>query len=1029
MLKQKWVAAQKVDPNIFVPPSKQKKIISIRSPPAIPVNADTASSGDLLYTTRRDQRNRTAEQLPRVQIQQDFPPLIANTNGTAHHDPIDDADRHTDVFKHIAQMSKTDTDRLPARISSTSHSSKLDVYAHKYVPYWLKVKTAYLSLSMANNEVQAINDSYATAVHAPQIVRIDYDVYYSSFAGKDFQVQLNPAQLPPPTSTPLSRPLFSSGGYGIYWQERLRNEYAAQHAQNLALTLFDIHLRLIDQVQMLYQFRLPGLREGLPRVDLGDILLIRPFIKPLGNITETVWNFNDHAGTLAPGFIGVEHQAVVWSIIRRDELVIVRVGNLMPVGTRCNTIVPQQIHKNAPAWRAIRTTGPDLQDVTSITNSWISSMLFPNEGTIQSTLFKGTFDLEWYDMDLNYEQRKAVQAVIDGKYGTIPYLISGPPGTGKTKTIVETALQLLDKSCNVGSHLLICAPSDAAADTLLVRLSAHLPPKQLFRLNAWTRLDSEVPGEVRPYCFIDNNQLDSLPDFEIFMGFRIVVTSCRDANVLITAGLTNKALASVAARLVAPIAPSALDMSKLIHWTALLIDEAAQATEPEVLIPISAVAPPFEGKLSTVSSFRPQLVMAGDEFQLGPNLVSTVMEPGQYETAGLEKSLFQRVFERPLYAAHPLSRAHGLRPLTQSMLPIVRPPFTNLIRNYRSHPSILSTSSSLFYSDTLIPERPETSPAILSWQQWPKQNDPWPVMFRQHKGADNVEDILEVSSGSLINHAEAQIVLDLVIDLLKHVNNSNIDHLRGEDIIVMSPFRAQVNHLRQLFREHGYYDIRIGPLEAFQGLESRVVFMCTTRTRLGVRPQPVTKFVDEDKMRNAGVIDQPKRFNVAMTRAMEGLVVIGDSSALTITRDPCWLSFLRFCDRNGLVSGGKVTWFGKDSNSRVPIGKPGKLELALRYAENLACEETRFERDASTERTSGNRTNAGQESFRFKLKGTMIDMDQHMWDSQMVSLTDEEGEVDEEVDLTNEIESRNGYPEGGQHEGEEALFDDEDGIG
>jgi len=108
----------------------------------------------------------------------------------------------------------------------------------------------------------------------------------------------------------------------------------------------------------------------------------------------------------------------------------------------------------------------------------------------------------------------------------------------------------------------------------------------------------------------------------------------------------------------------------------------------------------------------------------------------------------------------------------------------------------------------------------------------------------------------------------------------------------MSPFRAQVQLLRQTIRKEPYLlsGINIGPMEAFQGLESRLVILCTTRVR--------SRFVDGDRAGGSGIINEAKLFNVAITRAKEGLIVIGNP--YTLATDPDWLTFMTFCHRNGL---------------------------------------------------------------------------------------------------------------------------------
>lgn len=1055
--KPKWVPAQDLDPSFFQVPSKVNKAILIKSPNSqgsathninsdaeegVPLNIEPASiiSNTSTYGSvggvSQNKQSKYAVNLNSSQYSTVAASFV-KASATLPHSFSKTSSNGIKSDLHGINSTKlelsgnssvrhsgTDTGSLNGALTPTStethtRRSKLDIYAPNHVPYWLK----------------AINESYAVTDHAPQIRRIDFDAYHASFSGTDFQRQLPLVNLPPTQPTGLSATVLTEDNYRNYWHQRLQNEYTAQATQNDAFALFKIDLVLEDPKQHLYRLKVPGLRESTPRIDLGDILLIRPFMLPVSDtIHQVALQWSRERNEFAPCFLGTEHHAVVWSLIRRDEYVLVRLGKALISDVKCNVVIPLQIHKNAPAWRAVNQVAAAIETVYG-RSPWLSSMLFPLDGVQQMTLPKGTFDLNWYDPTLNFEQMRAVQAVVNAKYGTVPYLISGPPGTGKTKTIVETALQLLHAECSVKPHLIVCAPSDAAADTLLVRLSAFLSPRELLRLNNWTRLASEVPGEVRPYCYLDENQLYSLPQFETIMSFKIVVTACRDANTLVTAGLTNENLISIGLRMMRAIAPAAIDATKLMHWTGLLIDEAAQATEPEVLISMSVVAPPSDAAVHSTTSILPQVIMAGDEYQLGPRLISTALSEnlGPFYTAGLEVSMFQRLFERSLYADHPLSRSHGLRPLTREMLPIIRPPFTNLIRNYRSHPAILSTCSALFYNDTLIPERPDASPSILSWPYWPKKDrDVWPVMFYQNSGPDRVESILEgdgTGSGSLMNFSEAQTVLGLVSRLIDHVNQSNIgDYLRGEDIIVLSPFRAQVNYLRQLFRSQGRYDIRIGPLEAFQGLEARVVVLCTTRTRLGQHPHPLAKFVNEDKSRNLGVVDVPKQFNVAMTRAKEALIVVGHAEALTVTRDRCWVSFLRFCIRNGLCAGGMVSWFGRNAGrDSVEGAGMGKLERALRYAENLKISAERDRESYGADeylnsrmRYASNESREPVESFKFRLRGTMINLDERMWEMQ---IGDEEGELirrQEDEDDADVVDD-----DGEGEEEEEAVDDDQ----
>lgn len=310
--------------------------------------------------------------------------------------------------------------------------------------------------------------------------------------------------------------------------------------------------------------------------------------------------------------------------------------------------------------------------------------------------------------------------------------------------------------------------------------------------------------------------------------------------------------------------------STKLHWSALLIDEAAQAIEPEALIPLTVVAPP----LNSPENLSPLFVMAGDEHQLGPQT--------SLPSSPLKMSLFARLFKRTVYAYHPLARG---KPLTKSLLPIPCPAFANLKRNYRSHPAILAVPSSLFYDDDLEPEASDTN-RLADWDCWRGRH--WPVIFHNNTSPDELElpGLME-GTGGWFNAGEAEIACDYAASL---VTSGLVEQ---SEVCIMSPFKAQVQRLRKRMRDRRMWDVNIGPLEAFQGLERGVVILCVTRSR--------AKFLEQDQHLGWGVIGQPNKMNVALTRAKFGLVVIGGRELLV--EDPNWKAFVDYCDRNGLVAG------------------------------------------------------------------------------------------------------------------------------
>ncbi|KLJ10076.1 hypothetical protein EMPG_14514 [Blastomyces silverae] len=801
------------------------------------------------------------------------------------------------------------------QLAGRSTTWKPDVYARSYVP-------AYLI---------AINRSPAVDRYSTQLKSIDFAAYVARFSGTSFLEPLPVENLPTLKSVPVSisrhtKNLLPSS-YLYYFDECLLLE-GMNYSQELAgHSLYNILLTLTDARQNLYSLHVPGLKDGAPKVGLGDTVLVRQIV-PFPQLAQQGAEWLSHnktnlTGSIAPGFSGHQHHAVVWGISVAKETIIIRVDHLLPASRLCNIQFTVQPDLFVPLWRAVVdvTDGRpwEHEDVKaemagSIENkqNWLRHMLFPepSDAALQTTLPKGVFEHSWVDKDLNYEQMKAVDSIITRNFGTIPFLISGVPGSGKTKTVVECTLQLLRRNDKIQPHILLCAPSNPAADTLAIRLAKHLQPHEMFRLNGWSRTFAEVPDQLLPYTHSEND-LFSIPEFKIMMSYKVVVTTCQDAHMLVRARLTNQDLMKLGYEMLSSISPGIRPNPQgMLHWTALIVDEAAQATEPMVCVPLTVVSTPLRVKesvdLTNARSTLPLFIMAGDEHQLGPRVSNT--------NTAFSVSLFERLFSLPIYADHPLSRRNAgpYKKLTQEMLPIPRPAFTNLTRNYRSHTSILAMPSVLFYSDTLIPSATPAHPdgPVPSWPVW-KAPHRWPMLFACNTSPDDVEEILHSPAGSgLFNQGEALKALQFVQSLLDHSNSltypSNattagtpttsttpMRPISQQEIAVITPFLTQVVHLRRLFRDHNLHSVNIGPVEAFQGLETRFLIICTTRTRAEMR------FIEQDQSFGLGLVGERRRFNMAMTRAKEGLIVIGSPDVLVgVSKDESWRAFLSFCARN-----------------------------------------------------------------------------------------------------------------------------------
>lgn len=525
----------------------------------------------------------------------------------------------------------------------------LDVYARPFVPEAFTI----------------INKLHGHEINTPATKQINFGGYVSRRIGFDFLPPIPyPVTLPMDASFNLTDGVFSTY-YESYFRYHLQREIESQHLENEFYSLYGHEIALLsdDSGQTTCSIPVPGLRENTPYVEEDDVVQLRQlrydhkgklfgmeeWLAPSSyfNCTNPVFHARGGRwrGQPAPGWTGTVCNARVSVVQRKHERLVVRAVGLMTSTKKTQHLkfnvqfpVPQErylpmqqvLSVIQDAFRQANGSRNQRQDALGSSNAaqgicststpkpqtrhpWLQSMLFPIQAdcAVQTNLHPGFFKQPFLDEELNWEQKKAVESICLQNYGTLPFLISGPPGTGKTKTLVEIALQLL-KTTNKASHVLFCAPSDPAADTIIQRIRMYFTQTELLRLNRPSRTFAEVPGAVLPFCYVSQNKFD-LPPFKQLMSYKLIVTTCRDASLLLYSRLTNCDLYAAEYGLRTSIHPYAAQPSEVdLHWTALLMDESAQAIEPEALIPLSIVAPPLE---SVNLGFTPLFVMAGDEHQ------------------------------------------------------------------------------------------------------------------------------------------------------------------------------------------------------------------------------------------------------------------------------------------------------------------------------------------------------------------------------------------------------------------------------
>jgi len=227
-----------------------------------------------------------------------------------------------------------------------------------------------------------------------------------------------------------------------------------------------------------------------------------------------------------------------------------------------------------------------------------------------------------------------------------------------------------------------------------------------------------------------------------------------------------------------------------------------------------------------------QVVLVGDHRQLPPTVISKRAENG-----GLRRSLFERLV------------AMGIEPML-------------LNTQYRMHPAISLFPNDRFYKGKLIDgveasERP--NPAGLLWNDWEV-----PIVFLPVEGGETTSP----DGASKENHAEAGWAARLLEGLL------DAGDLQSEDIGIITPYAGQVRAIRDALPER-FDSVEVRTVDGYQGREKDVIlFSCVRSNQDG----------------NVGFLSDPRRLNVALTRARRGLVVIGDPN--TLRNDEVWAAWL-----------------------------------------------------------------------------------------------------------------------------------------
>ena len=451
---------------------------------------------------------------------------------------------------------------------------------------------------------------------------------------------------------------------------------------------------------------------------------------------------------------------------------------------------------------------------------------------------------------LNPTQERAVNEVLWAKDVAI---VHGPPGTGKTTTLVEAINETLMRE----SQVLVCAQSNMAVDWISEKLVDR--GINVLRIGNPTRVNDKMLG------FTYERRFESHPDYPQLWAIRKAIRELRSNRKKGSESFHQKMdrLRSRAAEIEIRINAELFGEARVIACTlvgsahrllegmkfgTLFIDEAAQALEAACWIPMKRAS---------------RVILAGDHCQLPPTVKSIAAL-----RAGLGKTLMERIAEN--------------KPEVVTLLKI----------QYRMNEDIMRFSSDWFYGGQV-----ESAPQIkyrsildfdhpITWIDTSNEENQITI-----EGEDAPEDSASTSSSSSaanqnsdlnfkeqfmgesygrINKAEAELTL---LTLAEYFTKIGKQRVLGDsiDVGIISPYRAQVQYLKKLIKKYEFFKpyrrlISVNTVDGFQGQERDVILISLVRSN------------DEGQI---GFLKDLRRMNVAMTRARMKLIILGNKDTMT----------------------------------------------------------------------------------------------------------------------------------------------------
>lgn len=419
---------------------------------------------------------------------------------------------------------------------------------------------------------------------------------------------------------------------------------------------------------------------------------------------------------------------------------------------------------------------------------------------------------------LNASQEKAVNEVLWAKDVAV---VHGPPGTGKTTTLVEAIFETLRRE----SQVLVCAQSNMAVDWISEKLVDR--GINVLRIGNPTRVNDKM------LSFTYERRFEAHPDYPQLWSIRKAIRELRqqrkhadswhqkmdrlksratELELRIRSSLFGEA--RVIASTLTGAANRVLEGEK---YSTLFIDEAAQALEAACWIAIRKAG---------------RVILAGDHCQLPPTVKSIMALKG-----GLGKTLMERIVEN--------------KPETVTLLKM----------QYRMNEQIMKFSSEWFYNGMVESAPTVSHRGILDYDT--------PMMWIDTAECDGKEEFVGENFGR-INRAEAELTLQTLQQYLEKIGKQRILE-ESIDVGIISPYRAQVQLLRKELRKREFFRpyrhlLTVNTVDGFQGQERDIILVSLVRSNDGG---------------DIGFLRDLRRMNVAITRARMKLIILGSSETMT----------------------------------------------------------------------------------------------------------------------------------------------------